>query len=464
MNKISIIIITIFMCSDLYAQTHKIKNFVLGNTVQTVSNSNNKILSTLGQSAIGKNQNAGNIINSGFWYNFDTNPIVNQQIILTSGWNLVSTYVEPDNKSMPAIWNDIKLSVNLVKNNIGQSYIPSFNINQIGNWSKYEGYQVSMKEQKTLALAGIQIIPDNTPISLTAGWKIVPYLRTSSMIAPTALASLVSQNALTLCKNSAGQSYIPQFNINQIGNLLPGQGYQMFLSKNATLTYPANSSGKASVGGDNISPLPKILIPEHKITGNNSILLVQHNSPNGNEIGVYNHKDMLIGSGMFHNGIASVTIWGDDEYTEIIDGALINDELQIKNYDAKTGRISEIKLTDLVDIIKDKPVSRLTYSKDGFVMAKVKIETHEIDKYNITLSPNPFSEELSITLNLPARASLTCKLYYLEGVLVNSIFDGISQIGINNFNLTGTNLSSGEYTIVITYGEEQIFKKVMKVK
>jgi uncharacterized protein (TIGR02145 family) len=138
----------------------------------------------------------------------------NQNVSLNQGWNIISTYVEPQNPSMPVIWNDIKSFVNLVKNNAGQSYIPNFNINQIGNWNKYEGYQVSMKEQKTLTLAGIQIIPDNTPISLTSGWKIVPYIRNSPMFALTALATLTSQNALTLCKNSLGQSYIPQFNIN----------------------------------------------------------------------------------------------------------------------------------------------------------------------------------------------------------------------------------------------------------
>jgi hypothetical protein len=463
MKKVSIIIITLFMFSDLSAQTHKIKNFVMGSSAQTVSNSNNKIFSTLGQAAIGKNQNAGNIVSSGFWYSFNTNPIVNQQIILTSGWNLISTFVEPVNKSMPTIWNDIKLSVNLVKNNIGQSYIPSFNINQIGNWNKYEGYQVSMKESKTLSISGSQIKPENTPISLTSGWKMVSYIRNSAMSAPTALATLTSQNALTLCKNSAGQSYIPQFNINQIGNLLPGQGYQMFLSKNATLTYPANSSGKATAGADNITPLPKILIPEYRITGNSSTLLVQHDSPNGNEIGVYNQNAMLIGSGVFHNGIAAVTIWGDDEQTEITDGAKINDELRIMNYDSKTGRFSEIELNNLIDIILDKPISSLTYSKDGFYLAKVR-NTQNSNILSLVVSPNPASENIGIELSTSDCEGTELKIYSIEGKLICDLSDKLNNLKSSKITHNISNLTSGEYSIILTCGSERAMRKVVVVK
>jgi subtilisin family serine protease len=388
---------------------------------------------------------------------------VEQEISLRFGWNLISTNVEPFNKSMPVVWNDIKSFVNLVKNSAGQSYIPNFNINQIGNWNKYEGYQVSMKELKTLKILGIPFKPENTPISLASGWKMVSYLRSTPMLAPTALATLVSQNALTLCKNNAGQSYIPQYNINQIGNLQPGQGYQMFLSKNATLTYPANSLGKASSGGDNIAPLPKVLIPEHKITGNNSILLVQHNSPNGNEIGVYNHKDMLIGSGIFHNGIASITIWGDDEYTEIIDGAIINDELRIKNYDAKTGRLSEIELTDLVDIITDKPLSSLSYSKDGFVIANAK-DIINISNISLDVRPNPASEYIEIEFYTPDCKASELKIYSIEGKLISDLSNNLVDIKNNKLTQNISNFTSGEYTIVISCGNERAMRKIVVVK
>jgi hypothetical protein len=391
---------------------------------------------------------------------------IKHSIVQNVGWNIVSINVEPDNKSMPVIWNDIKSFVSLVKNNSGQSYIPSFNINQIGNWNKYEGYQVSMTAMKTLEIKGNLIRPEHTPIPLNAGWRLVSYLRNSNMAAPNALATLVSDNSLTICKNSAGQSYIPQFNINQIGQLATGEGYQMFLSKNTTLTYPANSFAKSSLGEENITPMPKVLIPEYKFTGNNSTLLVKNDSPDGNEIGVYNQNDLLIGSGIYHNGIATVTIWGDDEYTEIIDGALLNDELRIMNYDANTGRLSKIELTDLVDIITDKPVNKLFYSKDAFVMAKAKAK--EIIKSSsnssIEVTPNPASENIEIEIILNENNATELKIYSIDGKLVLDLSNKFNDLKSYKLTQNISNLISGEYTIILNCGNERAMRKVVVVR
>lgn len=37
---------------------------------------------------------------------------------------------------------------------------------------------------------------------------------------------------------------MPEYDINDIGNMVPGQGYQIYLSKPATLLYPANFNEK----------------------------------------------------------------------------------------------------------------------------------------------------------------------------------------------------------------------------
>jgi hypothetical protein len=237
----------------------------------------------------------------------------------------------------------------------------------------------------------------------------------------------------------------------------------MFLSKNATLTYPANSSGKTSAGADNITPLPKILIPEYRITGNSSTLLVQHDSPNGNEIGVYNQNALLIGSGVFHKGIAAVTIWGDDEQTEITDGAKINDELQIKNYDAKTGTLSEIELTDIADIISENEVNRLTYSKDGFYLAKVR-NTQNSNNLSLVVSPNPASENIEIELSTSDCEATELKIYSLEGKLISDLSDKLNNLKSSKISHNISNLTSGEYSIILTCGNERVMRKIMVVK
>jgi hypothetical protein len=388
---------------------------------------------------------------------------VTHEISLNSGWNLISTNVEPNNKSMPVVWNDIKSFVNLVKNNGGASYIPNFNINQIGNWDKNEAYQVSMNQSKILSITGTSITPENTPISLTSGWKMVAYLRNSSMNISTALATLTSANALTLVKNSAGASYIPQFNINQIGNMIPGQGYQMFLSKNATLTYPANALGRTSAG-NSATPTPVNLIPEKTHTGTNFTMIVSADVEDKNEIGIYNSSNKLIGSGIFINKTAAVTIWGDDIYTELKDGAAENEKLSAKYYDKEKRTLNELHLTDLVDVINDKPVHELYYQKDAFIVSKAVVNNSENDIYNIKLHPNPMRDNLSIEFNLQKQSNVSCKIYNLEGILISNIYDGVSQSGICKLNWNSGILASGEYNIIITINGENFARKVMITK
>ncbi len=457
-----ILIIFLFGFSGLQSQTYQLKKYVMGSSSQNTSNSEYILKSTVGQNAVGKIQNSEFRLSSGFWFSTENITTITQNISLTSGWNIISTYVEPEQKSMPAIWADIKTFVNLVKNNGGQSYIPLYNINQIGNWNKYEGYQVSMKEAKTLEITGMVLKPEDTPISLTSGWKIVSYIRSSAMPAPTALATLVSQNALTLAKNNSGQSYIPQYNINQIGSLQPGQGYQMYLSKNATLTYPANSSGRAEAGSE-ITPMPRVLIPSVNRTGNNAVLLVQNNSDNGDEIGIYNSSDELIGSGIFHNGIASVTIWGDDDYTETIDGAVINEELTIKNYDSKTGRLTDLELIDLVDIINDKKVDKLTYSRDAFLISKIN-NLNSSSTISLNVVPNPASEYIEIEFNTPDCKASELKIYSTDGKLVADLSTNLSVLQSRKITQNISNYASGEYHIILSCGSDRAMQKVVIVK
>jgi len=391
-----------------------------------------------------------------------TTDLLQQDISLNTGWNLISTYVEPDNKSMPVIWDAIKSFVTIVKNNAGQAYIPAFNINQIGNWNKYEGYQCYLTQSKILSIIGNNIRPEDTPISLTSGWKIVPYLRNSPMSAPVALGILVNDNALTIAKNNAGQVYIPAFNINQIGNLIPGQGYQMYLSKNTTLTYPANSQGRFAAGED-VTPMPKVLIPVYKMTGNNAVLLVQSDADNGSEIGVYNQNEKLIGSGVVQNNIASVTIWGDDEQTEITDGAALNSELRIMNYELKSGKLFDVDILELEDFITGEKVDVLNYKKDAMYFVKTGIIQNS-STISLNVRPNPASDIIEIEFTTPDCQATDLSIYSVDGKLISNLSGKLQALNNNKITHNISNFSSGEYKIILTCENERAVRKVVVVR
>lgn len=173
-------------------------------------------------------------------FSFTTLSTVTQQIVLNLGWNMISSYISIDNMNIANYLNSIKSQILIVKNPEGKVYIPDYNINDIGDWNNAHGYQVYMKSAQTLELTGEAILPENTVLTLKAGWNRIAYLRNSNLTAPTAFAQLNDDNNLLIAKNLAGQAYIPSFGINNLGDLIPGVAYIIYVNRADSFYYPAN--------------------------------------------------------------------------------------------------------------------------------------------------------------------------------------------------------------------------------
>jgi len=163
-----------------------------------------------------------------------------QHIDLSFGWNMISSNILPIDATMETIFGDISDKTVIVKNNLGQIYFPEFEINDIQNWNIENGYQVYMNDSETLLITGFKILPENTSLSLKAGWNMISYLRDSSLDIELALESLVSNDNLIIAKDNFGNVYFPAFEINMIGDMLPGQGYQIYIQNDTELFYPDN--------------------------------------------------------------------------------------------------------------------------------------------------------------------------------------------------------------------------------
>lgn len=144
-------------------------------------------------------------------------------------------------------------------------------------------------------------------------------------------------------------------------------------------------------------------------------------------MGVYAQNDQLIGSGIFNDGKAAVTIWGDDGQTEIKEGAESNELLHFKHYDVRTGRVSEIELDNLVDGIKGTELSSVTYNPNKFIVAKAQIEIMN-DDLGFMVRPNPFSDDLAIEFNLQSESSnVRVEVYNLSGSSISTLFDDLLE-------------------------------------
>ena len=159
-------------------------------------------------------------------------------IPLETGWNTISSYAAPSAPSLDAVFSETSALV-MVKDETGASYIPDLGINEIGDWQASEGYQVYVERAQTLQVAG-DVVPATEPVSLSAGWNFAPFYPQSAMDAATALASI--QDVLVMVKDAEGNAYIPDLGVDEIGTLVPGEGYEVYVMESATLTYPEQTA------------------------------------------------------------------------------------------------------------------------------------------------------------------------------------------------------------------------------
>jgi hypothetical protein len=163
-----------------------------------------------------------------------------QAIEIPAAWSMISTYIDTFGKDFAELLAPVKDSAIIAKNNNGAAYLVEWDFNGIGEWSVGQGYQIKMMEGRTLSIGGEILEPENTPIELSAGWNIIAYLRTEPADAAAALAPLVDADNLSIAKSYNGAAYLPEWGFNGIGQLMPGQGYQVKTISPDTLTYNAN--------------------------------------------------------------------------------------------------------------------------------------------------------------------------------------------------------------------------------
>ena len=167
-------------------------------------------------------------------------PITSQEIDLPIGWSIFSTYIETENMNVIAFLSGIQSHIILVKNFLGEAYLPEWNFNGIGNIEYHQGYQVKTNQECTINLQGEYFKPNENPIYLEAGWNIISYLRSSPSPADLVFQDLILQGNIVIAKDELGAAFLPEWNYNGIGDLQAGKGYQLKTNVSDILNYLSN--------------------------------------------------------------------------------------------------------------------------------------------------------------------------------------------------------------------------------
>ncbi len=176
----------------------------------------------------------------------EINRDVTQTIHLRRGWNLISLNVVPNDDyrvdgrlDLPRLISQIVNSVVIIKNFAGQFCIPSRDFfNNMDEWDLRQGYWINVNQDVDWEIVG-DIIPADRQIDLNAGWQTVAYYPNQELSFGTAFANLINQGAVTILKNGRGEFMIPDRNFGFDRVAIPGDGFQLKLSRNASFHYPA---------------------------------------------------------------------------------------------------------------------------------------------------------------------------------------------------------------------------------
>ena len=376
-----------------------------------------------------------------------------QNLNLPGGWGIVSSYIEPTSSNMIDVFADIANNVAIVKNEVGSVYWPAFGLNTIGSWVNGEGYQLKMSGPDTLKMEGAILNPATTPVSLPTGWSLFGYLCQEPQPITTMLNSVASD--LVIVKDAAGAIYWPAFGLDMIGNMNPGEGFQANMNITHQLYYPCSS--KCSISFEEPSAPVKYTKPT--CTDNNMTLGIplwawETLPSDGSEVAVVNANGQIVGAGSFNNTHLSITIWGDDGYSDAIDGMQAGEHFTLKIHDALTQEESNLTIEDWEE-------GKAMYSVNGISIAKKVTYEAMAQKFEIYQNaPNPFSQSTTIRFYFPEASSVDIEIIDLMGKTIDKLHLGELSQGEQNISYSNNNLTPGTYYYRISNNKTSLTQKM----
>ena len=364
----------------------------------------------------------------------DVTPLVDIQTLnLLQGWSIISTYIDPYEALCDSVFSTVVNDVILFKNWNGLVYWPLYNLNAIGNIVIGEGYQLNMASAQTIDIEGTAVVPENTPISIPQGWSIIGYLRDTPADIVGLMSNIVSD--VIIVKNWMGLVYWPLYNLNAIGNMNPGEGYQTKLTTAQVLTYPANGAfSKANI----TSVTPQYY--ENKLnTGANMTIGIPADSwnvsPNiGDEVAVFGANGMMVGGAVYTGGNLAIAAWGDNELSSEVDGLLAGESFTLKVYNKFNRNETELLVYSWSG---DE-----SYKNNGIAVAeKVSLANSEA----AICYPNPASNYTTVGLTVNNDQNVRVNIYNSIGILVKQVQNGSMQAGEQTLEVDLSEFNTGLY-------------------
>jgi hypothetical protein len=411
---------------------------------------------------------------------FNTDGLQVQEISLNAGWNILSLNVVPADKNLENIFQPIinEGSLKKVMDETGNA-MENWGIyggwqNGIGNMLSTEGYKVNVSTASVLRVKGT-VLNYVYAIPLTKGWNIVSYPQTTAYSGMAVVQQLMDRMTLVKVQDEAGNA-IEDWGVyggwqNTIYDFLPGKGYKVKVNAKDTLwiyeSYPKSST----------------IIPEQNVTSHflpeieengidhmniNLVGLPINVLQVGDEIAVYdgprcvgaltimphhlqNQAIAIVASASDNQGIAGfgegnpiiLKLWDSHNNKEfVLEPEIVKGSSTFHKHETSFASLEKYATTGL----------------DGILGS---------DLTEIKCYPNPFSDEVTIEINLALDSEVSIEIMNQMGQSVKFISSkqilnsGLHKINWNGRNENNATVSSGIYYLKVNIDGTILHNKIM---
>ncbi len=149
------------------------------------------------------------------------------QIMLTAGWNDLSSYIDPTDKSIESIAAQLGDDL-IILQHFGEVYWPGGGVSTIETWDYKKGYITKLTANRDLTVIGDE--PEVKSVQIQQGWNLIPVLCKDC---PTIL-SLLDENLekVIIIREAVGVNiFWPEMGIYSLTHLEPGNSYYLYANE-----------------------------------------------------------------------------------------------------------------------------------------------------------------------------------------------------------------------------------------
>jgi len=369
-----------------------------------------------------------------------------QSIAFPGGWYMYSSYIQAEDMDAEQVMSSIEENLVILKDNEGNAYLTEWDFNGIGELDFREGYQIKTNTLDTIDICGLQKYPEANPLFISQGWNLISYLRESPSPVDVVLEDMNSTGNLLLVKDFNGNPYLPEWNFNGIGDMQPGQGYQLKALELDTLFYLSNDLDyRVSTSRVINSKLKHFDRPLN--TGNNMQIVIPENVwestvEEGSEISAYNAVGKLVGATVYSNPTTVLTLWGNDVNTELVDGLLVNEPVALKVWNNE--RLRDFEITNW-------SIGANSYEIDAVnVVSSIDFSPDYALTSLFDAIPNPSYQTTNISFFIIESTKVNISVYTILGELMEVIANSKYTEGLHEIEMNVSHLEAGSYFYTMT--------------